>query len=68
MVKFSGASKKKIFNFLKIWMVSDKMIYRAFRIHKTLYIYAKSIRENISFDYLPKLYIGFKGPGSSRDF
>ena len=38
MVKFLGASQNCLFfgNFLKILMVSDKMIYRAFRSHVTL--------------------------------
>ena len=58
MVKFLGASWKNLgvffFNFLKILMVSDKMIHKAFRIHNT-------IRGILYFHYLPKLYIGFKG-------
>ena len=37
MVKFLGLPENVIFfNFLKIWMVSDNTIHRAFRIHKTL--------------------------------
>ena len=52
--------KKNIFcccNFLKILMVSDKTIHKAFRIHET--ISTKPVRE-FSL-YLPKvkLYIGF---------
>ena len=43
--------------FLKILMVSDETICKAFRIRKTLE--TKPIRENINFHYLPKLYIGF---------
>ena len=43
-------------NFLKILMVSDKTIHKAFRIHKTV---TESIRECLDFQYLPKLYIGF---------
>ena len=43
-------------NFLKILMVSDKMIYRAFRTRVTLS--TKLIREIFHFLYLPKLYIG----------
>ena len=39
-------------NFLKILIVSDKMIHRAFRTRATL-------REIFHFHYLPKLYIGF---------
>ena len=38
-------------------MVSDKIIYRAFRTHVTLD--TKLIREFFHFLYLPKLYIGF---------
>ena len=58
MVKFLGASRKCFFFFLKILMVSDKMIYKDFRTRVTLY--AKLIREIFHFLYLPKLYIGFK--------
>ena len=44
-------------NFLKILMVSDKMIHRAFSTHTTLL--TKPIREIFHFHDLPKLYIGF---------
>ena len=40
-------------------MVSDKIIHKAFRTHKTLW--TKHIRDFFfHFHYLPKLYIGFK--------
>ena len=45
-------------NFLKVLMVSDEMIHRAFRTHATLQ--TKPIREIFYIHYLPKLYIGFK--------
>ena len=45
-------------NFLKILMVSDKMLHKAFRTRTTLL--TKPIREIFHFHYLPKLYIGFK--------
>ena len=59
VLKISGHSENVIVlcNFLKILMVSGKMIHRAFRTHKTLY--PKPIREIFHFHYLPKLYIGF---------
>ena len=59
MVKFSGGIPKMLLlcNFLKILMVSDKTIHRAFRTHATLQI--KPIRENFHVHYLPKLYTGF---------
>ena len=34
IIKYSGASQKFYIFFLKIWMVSDKTIYRAFRVHQ----------------------------------
>ena len=37
--------------FVKIMMVSDKTIHKAFGIHKTLFI--KPIRENFHLHYLP---------------
>ena len=60
MVEFSGASKKKLVlcNFLRILMVSDKIIHRAFRTRTTLQ--TKAIREIFNLHYSPKLYIGFK--------
>ena len=60
MVKnFGGIPKMLVLcNFLKILMVSDKMIHRAFRTHTTLE--TKPIREIFHFHYLPKIYIGFK--------
>ena len=45
-------------NFLKILMVSDKTIHKAFITHVTLQ--TKPIREIFHFHYLPKLYIDFK--------
>ena len=51
-----GIPKMLVFcNFLQILMVSDKMIHKAFRIHKTY------LKQNpLGFYYLPQLYIGFK--------
>ena len=46
-------------NFLKILMVSDKSIHKAFRTRKT--IWTKPIRY-FFFHYLPELYIGFYLP------
>ena len=43
--------------FLRILMVLDKTIHKAFRIHKTLQ--TKPIRDFFFLHNLPKLYIGF---------
>ena len=54
VVKFSGKSRiiLKLFNILKIWMVSDKTIHMACRIHKTLWTEKKkTIREISYFHY-----------------
>ena len=60
MVKFSRAYRKLLVlcNFLKMLMVSDKTVHRAFRSRRTLW--TKPIREIFHFHSLPKLYIGFK--------
>ena len=53
MVKFSGKSRNilKLFNtcILKIWMVSDKTIHMACRIHKTLWTGEKKPLEKFPF-------------------
>ena len=66
MVKFSGHPENAILGgfrgvgctFLKMLMVSDKMIHRASRIPITLQ--TKPIRDFFFFYYLPKLYFVFK--------
>ena len=57
---FRGIPKVLVLcNFLKILMVSDKMIYKAFRTHNILW--TKPIREFPYFHkYKPKLYIRFQ--------
>ena len=51
-----GGHRKSIsfMQFLKILMVSDKTIHKAFRTHTTFFF-----NEMFNFHYLPKLYIGF---------
>ena len=60
MVNIFGASQNVVLcNFLKILMVSDKIIYKAFRTHKT--ILKQNPFDNFYFlHYLPKLHVGFK--------
>ena len=69
MVILIGASTKMLVlcNFLKILMVSDKMICRAFRTRATLYKQTP-IGELYNFHYLPLLYIGFNLHLSSGPF
>ena len=63
MVKFQGPPKKVFCKFLKMLMISDKTIQKAFRIHKTLYTLNQisksppNILSNISKSILPILII-----------
>ena len=61
MVNSSGGGGQKfvLCKFLKILMVSEKKIHKAFRVHETLQ--TKHIREILYFHYLPELYFSFKG-------
>ena len=47
-------------NFLKMLMVSDKIIHRAFRTHTTLL--TKPIGENFHFHFLPNYTLALTNP------